>query len=358
MVHRRSPEQLRLRRLRGTGLGFVDASSDTVAVHVPRHLVRRARCMLRSLELHDCHNQEAGYPHHYARDAALHAGLAEGVLRGALRVHRTANRAKHQWAERRSAHGGEIRKLYLADLLALPDGWDSASTASGCSSSSSAPSVGFPPLAWLHPGSVAPRAEGREPRLPDRLPVPPAAGLRPVLAEEGSAARGQDPVLCHSGDLRSFAGCVRADLACGYSVLRPERADRGAAAGQEVPVPAVPAPDRGEGSLGRRWWFARQCIASKWLADVATGSSSSTLPAPGERPLSPLAGVSVLPEAAWVPRSLPNDPGEGRLFSASDAELGFSFSTPSRSGWRINMDFEAWGDKSASPWVRDASVRP
>jgi len=161
--------------LRALDLGFIDPCSDKVALAVPRRLAHRARVMLQSLELHDIHNRLAGQPAHYARDASLHAGLDPAALRGALRVHREGNRAKHQWQARplEVPAAAEAVPLRLSALLSLPSEGGSSATSSR-STSSSAPSLGLWPASWLCQGCHVPvRAEVlREPLRAERLPAP------------------------------------------------------------------------------------------------------------------------------------------------------------------------------------------
>ena len=53
----------------------------------------RIQRITRSIELHEDHNILAGFPCHYARDAALAARLPHDALRSALGLHRAANAA-------------------------------------------------------------------------------------------------------------------------------------------------------------------------------------------------------------------------------------------------------------------------
>merc|ERR1712083_394756 len=195
MVHKRSEEHLKRRRLRGTDLGFIDAGADTIAIQVPRNMVWRVRSMLQSLKLHDHHNRLAGSPAHYARDAARHAGLPDAELQGALQAHRAANVAKHQW-RKPAAH---VHVLCLEGALFHPgpapgcwpgaDGgtWHGDDCTGGCSSdgscssssSSSAPCLGVMPSAWClrEHGAICPRRDLPEPQSAVALPEvhPPAA---------------------------------------------------------------------------------------------------------------------------------------------------------------------------------------
>jgi hypothetical protein len=53
--------------------------------------------MVRSLTVHEAHNNSVGMPSHFARCAALAANLSENELKKSMAVHRAANRAKHDW---------------------------------------------------------------------------------------------------------------------------------------------------------------------------------------------------------------------------------------------------------------------
>ena len=69
-------------------------------MEVPTGLVQRTKAMVSSLQLHEAHSRVGGCARHYARQATLSAAAALGPeeMRSALRTHRVANKAKHDWA--------------------------------------------------------------------------------------------------------------------------------------------------------------------------------------------------------------------------------------------------------------------
>lgn len=100
MVHRHSIEAAEKRKARARDGGLLRPRPRGIRyVEVPEHLVERIRHIVRSVALHDRHNEIAGQPAHYARDAARYAGLSSPCLAEALGSHRKANRAKHEWTE-------------------------------------------------------------------------------------------------------------------------------------------------------------------------------------------------------------------------------------------------------------------
>ena len=103
MVHRRSPAAREARRQRAIARGYACPQLCEPGhrfVRVPTDMVQRAKHMLRSLVIHDKHDDANGRHAHYARDAARRA-LDDPLQReAALAVHRRANAAKHNGASR------------------------------------------------------------------------------------------------------------------------------------------------------------------------------------------------------------------------------------------------------------------
>ena len=99
MVHCHSPAARARRLARAVERGFITAGAGPgrAFIAVGASVAPRVKVMARSLELHEEHNFRAGRPAHYARHAALHAGLRDDELHRALASHRAANHAKHHW---------------------------------------------------------------------------------------------------------------------------------------------------------------------------------------------------------------------------------------------------------------------
>jgi len=98
MVHNHFPEAIRRRRERAEHRGYLRARpSDVHYVAVPAAIADRARSCARSLHLHSEHNKMADNPSHYARIAAIRAGISGKELTLTLMTHHSANRAKHAW---------------------------------------------------------------------------------------------------------------------------------------------------------------------------------------------------------------------------------------------------------------------
>ena len=99
MPHRHSANAHRLRQLRANSMGFLRAKPAVGKswVAVPNHLIGRAKAMLSSVSLHVQHDRTAGTVSHFARSAAIAARLPPPELDRALRIHRAANHAKHEW---------------------------------------------------------------------------------------------------------------------------------------------------------------------------------------------------------------------------------------------------------------------
>ena len=138
MPGKHSPEKLAQRRLRAAQRGYITAKpKDTKFILVKDRIADRARCEVRSLQLHDELNCAAGTPRHFAAHAALAArsSIGEDAFRNAKKVIKIGNAARHRWAD-----AADTDAVDAADPLALCDPWAafcSVPTSPVCGASSS-----------------------------------------------------------------------------------------------------------------------------------------------------------------------------------------------------------------------------
>ena len=102
MPHVHSAEKAAARRLRASEKGFiVDKNRDHAHILVPSAISRRVKDISKSLELHGNHCSLLGRNVHFAAAAAVAAKpiIGKETTQKALVLHRSANRAKHNWAD-------------------------------------------------------------------------------------------------------------------------------------------------------------------------------------------------------------------------------------------------------------------
>ena len=101
MPHRHSAAAHAARQLRAHQRGYMRTkpSPGYSWIAVPDALVPRAKVMVASFETHCDHDRLAGRPSHFARQATIGAAnyMSADQQHRALALHRSANKAKHQW---------------------------------------------------------------------------------------------------------------------------------------------------------------------------------------------------------------------------------------------------------------------
>ena len=127
MPHVHSAEKAAARRLRASEKGFiVDKNRDHAHILVPSAISRRVKDISKSLELHGNHCSLLGRNVHFAAAAAVAAKpiIGKENTQKALVLHRSANRAKHNWADMSCENNEDV--LDESDPVFIADPWSDA----------------------------------------------------------------------------------------------------------------------------------------------------------------------------------------------------------------------------------------